>query len=130
MKALLTRDRSVHALRIMVSIAMMAHGFQRVYFGTVAGFGGFLNSKGFLIGVPLAWGITLFELLAGFALLLNYFTRWISMIWAAQLVVGIILVHVQNGWYVVGPSTGGVEYSLLLIVSLGVLYAHSATEKN
>lgn len=129
MKVLLTRDRSVHALRMMVSMAMMAHGFQRVYFGTVAGFGSFLNSKGFLIGVPLAWGITLFELLAGFALLLNYFTRWISMIWAAQLVVGIILVHAQNGWYVVGPSTGGVEYSLLLIVSLGVLYAHSSTDK-
>ena len=130
MKTLLTPAQSLHALRVMVSIAMMAHGFQRVYFGTVAGFGDFLNSKGFLIGVPLAWGITLFELIAGLAMLLNFFTRWTSFIWAVQLVVGIILVHAPNGWYVVGPSTGGVEYSLLLIVSLGVLYAHSASEKN
>lgn len=129
MKTLFTRAQSLHALRIMVSIAMMAHGFQRVYFGTVAGFGGFLNAKGFLVGVPLAWGITLFELIAGLALMLNFFTRWISVIWAAQLVMGIILVHASNGWYVVGPSTGGVEYSLLLIVSLCVLYAHTSTDK-
>lgn len=130
MKALLTRVQSLLALRIMVSLVMMAHGFQRVYFGTVTGFGEFLNAKGFLMGVPLAWGITLFELIAGFALLLNFFTRWISMIWAVQLVVGIVLVHAQQGWYVVGPSTGGVEYSLVLIVSLSVLYAHSSTAKD
>jgi putative oxidoreductase len=129
MKALLTRTQSLHALRIMVSLAMMAHGFQRVYYGTVSGFGNFLNSKGFLIGVPLAWGITLFELLAGAAMLLNFFTRWTSLIWAAQLLVGIILVHAQNGWYVVGPSTGGVEYSLLLIVSLSVLHAQASGDK-
>lgn len=129
MKAFLTRAQSLHTLRIMVSLAMMAHGFQRVYYGTVNGFGDFLNAKGFLIGAPLAWGITLFELLAGSAMLLNFFTRWTSVIWAVQLLVGIILVHAQNGWYVVGPSTGGVEYSLLLIVSLGVLHAHSSGDK-
>lgn len=129
MKVFLTPKQSLHALRMMVSLAMMAHGFQRVYYGTVGGFGDFLNSKGFLIGVPLAWGITLFELLAGLAMLLNYFTRWTSVIWAVQLLVGIILVHAQNGWYVVGPSTGGVEYSLLLLASLGVLHAHSLGDK-
>ncbi len=130
MNALLTRVQSLHALRMMVSLVMMAHGFQRVYFGTVIGFGDFLNAKGFLLGVPLAWGITLFELMAGLAMLLNFFTRWISLIWAVQLAVGIVLVHVQHGWYVVGPSTGGVEYSLVLIVSLSVLYAHSSIAKD
>lgn len=129
MKTLLTREQSLHGLRIMVSMAMMAHGLQRLYFGTVGGFGEYLNTVGFLIGVPLAWAITLFELLAGLAMLLNYFTRWTSLIWAAQLVVGIILVHAKNGWYVVGPSTGGAEYSLLLIVSLLVLHAHTQKEK-
>lgn len=130
MNALLTRVQSLHALRMMVSLVMMAHGFQRVYFGTVIDFGDFLNAKGFLLGVPLAWGITLFELMAGLAMLLNFFTRWISLIWAVQLAVGIVLVHVQHGWYVVGPSTGGVEYSLVLIVSLSVLYAHSSIAKD
>lgn len=111
-------------LRIMLSICMMAHGTQRLYFNTVAGFGGFLTSKGFLLGVPIAWGITLFELIAGLALLLNYFTKWISLVWALQLLMGIILVHAQNGWFVVGPSTGGVEYSVVLIGALLVIHAH------
>lgn len=125
MKALLSPAKSLLVLRIMISLCMIAHGSQRLYFNTVNGFGEFLNAKGFLIGVPIAWGITLFELLAGLLLLLNYFTKWISLVWAVQLLMGIILVHAQNGWFVVGPSTGGVEYSLLLIVSLLVIHAHS-----
>ncbi len=124
MKQIITTERSIHLLRIMLSICMMAHGTQRLYFNTVNGFGEFLNSKGFLLGVPIAWGITLFELIAGLALLLNFFTKWISLVWAFQLLIGIILVHAQQGWFVVGPSTGGVEYSMVLIVGLVVIHAH------
>ncbi|NBW38883.1 MAG: DoxX family protein [Cytophagia bacterium] len=125
MKALLSPAKSLLILRIMVSICMIAHASQRFYFNSINGFGDFLNAKGFLIGVPLAWGITLFELIGGLAMLLNYFTKWITLVWAVQLLMGIILVHAQHGWFVVGPSTGGVEYSLLLIVALIVVHAHS-----
>jgi putative oxidoreductase len=128
MKALLSPAKSLLVLRVMVSVCMIAHASQRFYFNSINGFGDFLNAKGFLIGVPLAWGITLFELIGGLAMLLNYFTKWIPLVWAVQLLMGIILVHAKNGWFVVGPSTGGVEYSLLLIVSSLVLHAHS--EKN
>jgi putative oxidoreductase len=125
MKTLLSPAKSMLVLRIMVSICMMAHASQRFYFNSINGFGDFLNAKGFLIGVPIAWGITLFELIGGLAMLLNYFTKWIPLVWAVQLLMGIILVHAQHGWFVVGPSTGGVEYSLLLIVCLLVLHAHA-----
>ncbi|MCZ8215630.1 MAG: DoxX family protein [Cyclobacteriaceae bacterium] len=125
MKSLLSPTQSLILLRIMVCTCMIAHASQRFYFNSINGFGDFLNAKGFLIGVPLAWGITLFELIGGLAMLLNYFTKWISLIWAFQLLVGIVLVHAQHGWFVVGPSTGGVEYSLLLIVALIVVHAHS-----
>ncbi|NBP68108.1 MAG: DoxX family protein [Cytophagia bacterium] len=125
MKALLSPAKSLVVLRIMVSTCMIAHASQRFYFNSINGFGDFLNAKGFLIGVPIAWGITLFELIGGLAMLLNYFTKWITLGWAVQLLMGIILVHAQHGWFVVGPSTGGVEYSLLLIVALIVVHAHS-----
>lgn len=125
MKTLLSPAKSLLVLRVMISVCMIAHASQRFYFNSINGFGDFLNAKGFLIGVPIAWGITLFELIGGLAILLNYFTRWISLVWAVQLLMGIILVHAQHGWFVVGPSTGGVEYSLLLIVCLLVLHAHS-----
>lgn len=129
MKTLLSQALSLHILRVLVSVSMMAHGAQRLYYGTVSGFGDYLNAQGFILGIPLAWGITLFELCAGAAMLLNYFTRWTSLVWALQLLVGIVLVHAQNGWYVVGPSTGGMEYSLILIASLLVLHATSANGK-
>ncbi len=125
MKTLLSPAKSLLVLRVMISVCMIAHASQRFYFNSINGFGDFLNAKGFLIGVPMAWGITLFELIGGLAILLNYFTRWISLVWAVQLLMGIILVHAQHGWFVVGPSTGGVEYSLLLIVCLLVLHAHA-----
>lgn len=125
MNRIISQPAAITALRVVVSVAMIMHGSQRLYYDTVSGFGEYLNSQGFLIGVPLAWGITLFELAGGLTLLLNYVTRWITLVWAAELLMGIILVHAKNGWYVVGPSTNGIEYSILLIASLFVLHVHA-----
>jgi putative oxidoreductase len=124
MKKYITPQQSVLALRIGISIIMMAHGFQRVYYGTIDDFGNYLNHEGFIVGVPLAWTITLFELIAGATLAAGYFVKWICMAWMIVIIMGIILVHAANGWYVVGPSTGGVEYSFLILLSLLVLASH------
>lgn len=124
MKKLISQHQSLVLLRIGVSVLMMAHGFQRLYYNTVNDFGEFLNAKGFLIGRILAWSITIFELAGGLLLAIGIFTRWISLGWMVVLSMGIILVHAQNGWFVVGPSTGGVEYSILLLLGLIVIAAH------
>jgi putative oxidoreductase len=126
MAAFISQRHALLALRIMVGIIMMAHGFQRLYYGTVADFGGYLDSLGLMIGTPIAWSITLFELAAGATLALGFFQKWISLTWLLVIVPGIFLVHLPNGWYVVGPGTGGVEYSCLIVVCLAVL----STEKS
>lgn len=118
MKRWISLHQSLVLLRIGVSVLMMAHGFQRLYYNTVNDFGDFLNAKGFVIGYALAWTITLFELAGGVLLALGKFTRWICLGWMLVITMGIILVHAQNGWFVVGPSTGGVEYSILLLLAL------------
>lgn len=118
MKKWISQHQSLVLLRIGVSVLMMAHGFQRLYYNTVNDFGDFLNAKGFVIGYALAWTITLFELAGGLLLALGKFTRWICLGWMLVITMGIILVHAQNGWFVVGPSTGGVEYSILLLLAL------------
>tara|TARA_R110002012_G_scaffold81454_3_gene206245 strand:- start:25996 stop:26490 length:495 start_codon:yes stop_codon:yes gene_type:complete len=123
MAAFISQRHALLALRIMVGIIMMAHGFQRLYYGTVADFGGYLDSLGLMIGTPIAWSITLFELAAGATLALGFFQKWISLTWLLVIVPGIFLVHLPNGWYVVGPSSGGVEYSCLIVVCLLVLAA-------
>ena len=77
-----------------------------------------------MIGGILAWGITCFEIVGGATMAAGYFVRWIAAIFITELLVGIFLVHLQNGWFVVGATQGGMEYSVLLIISLLVIAAH------
>jgi putative oxidoreductase len=121
MRKIISQRHALIVLRVMVGIIMMAHGFQRLYYGTVGEFGGWLNSQGFIIGTTIAWLITLFELIGGATLVAGFFKKWISLAWMLVIIPGIFMVHLQHGWYVVGPSTGGVEYSLLILASLVVL---------
>jgi putative oxidoreductase len=100
---------------------MVAHGAIRVYAGTVAGFGGFLESKGFPLGEFIAWGITIFEIVGGIILAVGYYVRMIAAVFILELAMGIVLVHLANGWFVVGYSSGGAEYSTLLILCFLVI---------
>jgi len=118
------RRQAVVLLRVAVSLFMMAHGLMRLYLGTVGGLGEFLNSKGFMIGGMLAWTITIFEIVAGATMAFGLFVKWISAVFIIELITGILLVHLPNGWFVVGATQGGMEYSTLLIIALIVIAAH------
>jgi putative oxidoreductase len=109
-------NQYLNFLRIALGLMMMAHGAARLYVGSVGDFGAFLNSKGFIIGPILAWCITLFDLIGGAALALGYFRKIISAGFIFVLTMGIFMVHLQNGWFVVGHQSGGIEYSVLLII--------------
>jgi len=117
---------SVYALvllRIAVALIMMAHGMMRLIVNSLSGFGEFLTSKGFPLGEPFAWGITIFELAGGILLIIGLYSRWIALILIIELITGIVLVHAKNGWFVVGHQSGGMEYSVLLIICLIVISA-------
>ena len=118
------RGQAVVLLRVVVSLFMMAHGLMRLYLGTVGGFGEFLNSKGFIIEGLLAWTITIFEIAAGATMAFGLFVKWIAAAFIIELITGIFLVHLPNGWFVVGATQGGMEYSTLLIIALIVIAAH------
>jgi putative oxidoreductase len=115
---LLAPHPSIAILRMLMGIVFMLHGAARVYENSFSGFGAFLESKGFPLGFYLAWAITLFELLGGIAL----FFRWLVKVFCIGeiiiLLTGIVLVHWQNGWFVVGATLGGIEYSVVLITVL------------
>lgn len=120
----LTGPQSRFLLRLVAALLMMAHGAMRLIENSLSSFGEFLNGKGFLIGTPIAWSLTLFELIGGILMILGFFVRWVALGLIIELLMGIILVHAQNGWFVVGHQTGGVEYSVLLIVCLLVVAAN------
>lgn len=121
----ITGSQALVVFRIVVSGLLIAHGTIRMIAGTVGGFGGFLNSKGFVIGTAIAWFLTLFEITGGLLMATGLFVRWIAAVFIIEHIMGIILVHAPNGWFVVGYQSGGVEYSVLLIFSL-LLIAASA----
>jgi len=105
-------------LRVVTGLLLAAHGSIRMYAGTVGDFGGFLHSKGLPAGTAIAWTLTLVEILGGILLAAGLFRRWLAAFFIIELLAGIVLVHAQNGWFVVGYQSGGVEYSVLLIVCL------------
>ena len=116
--------RALNLLRIVVALLLVVHGAARLGLGIVDDFGGYLDEVGFPLGHVLAWTITVMELAGGTLLAFGRWTRPLAFYFAAQLTLGIVLVHAQEGWFVVGAGRNGVEYSVLLItVLLAVGYA-------
>lgn len=105
-------------LRVAVASVFVIHGLARVANGTVSGFGGFLSSWGLPAGVATAWAITLVEIAGGLALALGIGVRWLTAWFIIQIASGIVMVHAQSGWFVVGAGRNGVEYSVLIVACL------------
>ena len=113
---------SIAALRMMMGIVFILHAAVRVYNNTLPGFGDLLQEKGFPLGFYLAWAVTLFELAGGILMFLRYFVMVFCIGEMIILITGIITVHGENGWFVVGRSLNGVEYSIVLITILTAIF--------
>ena len=127
---LLKPSLPIAALRMLIGIIFFLHAAARLYVNSLSGFGDFLENKGFPLGFYLAWAITLFEFIGGICMFLRYFVKLFCIVEIIILVTGIILVHWQNGWFVVGMALGGIEYSVVLITILvSIFIAESRVEK-
>ncbi len=116
---------AIVVIRIFLAATMIIHAVARINAGGVAPFGEFLTISGFPLGFYLAWAITIFEIVGGIVLAVGYFVPVLALIFAIQLIMGIVLVHAKEGWFVVGLGRNGMEYSVLLIVSLlAIAFAH------
>ena len=111
-------------LRVTIALMFMAHAVVRLVGGSVERFAGFLAAKGFPFALALVLLISAYEIIAGLAIALDRGVRWFApgLIFIATM--GIVLIHAGNGWFVGEHGSGGMEYSLCLIVALLVLIAH------
>lgn len=112
-------------LRFAVSVILILHSVPGMFNNGINDFGRFyLSENGFgSLGVPMAWAIKLSHVLCAVCLLLNRFTKLAAIITILILVMGIIMVHAKEGWYVVGGGRNGVEFNFLLIfVLLTILF--------
>lgn len=112
-------------LRIAVAIILLTHSVFGIFDNGINDFGNlYLNQIGFApFGVFIAWSIKLSHIIAAILLILNKYLKLAGFVTIFILIMGIILVHFQEGWFVVGGGRNGMEYNfLLIIVLLAIMY--------
>lgn len=112
-------------LRVAVAIILLTHSVFGIFNNGINDFGNlFLNQIGFApFGVFLAWSIKLSHIVAAILLLINKYINFAAIITIFVLIMGIVLVHFQEGWFVVGGGRNGMEYNFLLIcVLLAIMF--------
>ena len=105
-------------LRSMLALIFLSHTLTRMAADRVTPFGKAFDAWGWPFGIYWAWGVTLWELVGGALLLFGVKPRIVTMVFVVQMIFGIWLVHLKNGWFVVGHGYNGVEYSLTIIAAL------------
>ena len=119
-------------LRIAMAIILLTHSVFGMFNNGINDFGNlFLNQIGFApYGVFLAWSIKLSHVVVAILLLANKYVKLASFVTIFVLIMGIILVHFKEGWFVVGGGRNGVEYNfLLIIVLLAIMYPNGIIRK-
>jgi putative oxidoreductase len=109
---------STFLLRVAVAIILFTHSIPAIFDNGVNDFGNlYLNQVGFApLGVPTAWAIKLSHVVCAFCFLFEKYVKIAGIITIFILLMGIIMVHYPEGWFVVGRGRNGVEYNFLLIV--------------
>lgn len=119
-------------LRLAVAIILLVHSIPGIFNNGVNDFGNlYLNDIGFApLGVPIAWAIKISHILCAGCLLFNRYIKLASIVTIFVLIMGIILVHFKEGWFVVGGGRNGVEFNFLLIcVLLSIMFSASGSAK-
>ena len=107
-------------LRMAVAIILFMHSVPGMFNNGVNDFGNlYLNQIGFApFGVFLAWCIKLSHVVAALCLLFEKYVKLASFVTIFILLIGVVLIHFEEGWYVVGGGRNGVEFNFLLIFAL------------
>ncbi len=112
-------------LRFPVIVILLVHSVPGMFNNGINDFGNlYLNQVGFApVGVPLAWAIKLIHVFGAICLVISRYIRLACLLNIIILVMGIILVHFKEGWFVVGGGRNGMEFNFLLIfVLLAIMF--------
>lgn len=104
-------------LRLALSVILLMHSVISIVNGDVNNFGLlFLNTVGFSPwGLYVAWAVKLTHIVSVPLLWADRYIKPMAICNILIFMFGIYYVHWQNGWFVVGGGTNGVEYNFLLI---------------
>ena len=119
-------------LRFPVVIILLLHSIPGMFNNGINDFGNlYLNQIGFApLGVYLTWTIKLSHIFCAICLLFNKYIKLAGFVTIFVLIMGIILVHFKEGWFVVGGGRNGVEFNFLLIFTLLAIMFPNGFKKN
>lgn len=100
-------------IRIAVGVVFFMHGLDKLFISGVDDAGGFFGSLGIPAPTVMATVIGIIELVGGAALILGAAVRLVGIIFALDMLVALLTVHLPNGFFVM---TGGYE----LVFALGL----------
>lgn len=100
-------------LRLGLGIVFAVHGYQKMFIQGFDGVAEFFTSIGIPAAMFFAYVITILELVGGIMLIIGLLTKWVSGLLAIDMLVALLVVHAQNGFYISG---GGYEFVLVLFV--------------
>ena len=107
-------------LRVPLGMIFLAHGWPKLFGGIEL-----TTSVVMSVEVPLpmlfAWTLALLETLGGILLVVGYLVKPAALLLIPHILTGIFLVHLPNGFYVIGPGREGIEFSLMLMAGLFAL---------
>jgi putative oxidoreductase len=115
--------QSLIILRVATAGMFLAHSIVRICNGTIPQFADFIANKGFPFSMLIVILITIFETVGGLLLLFGYFSRWLAAGFIFMLLMGNLIIHIDQGWFVGEHGSGGMEYSFELIFALLVIAA-------
>jgi putative oxidoreductase len=118
-------------IRIALIITFLMHSVPSIITGDVNGFGTmYLDKVGYApYGLYIAWLIKLSHLGLVAALISNIGLRPMIYITVVILLMGIWMVHLPDGWFVIGGGRNGVEFNIFLILSLAAVLTESYRNK-
>lgn len=117
-------------LRLTLAVILLMHSVPGMFNGGIHDFGTlYLDPLGFApFGPAIAWTVKLSHLACALLLILNRYIQVAATITIPILLLGIIMVHGREGWFVVGGGSNGMEYNVLLIAVFLYLFLYG--EKN
>lgn len=120
-------------LRLAVAIILLVHSVPGMFDNGVNNFGNmYLNQVGFApMGLFLAWAIKLSHVATAVCLLLEKYVKSAAIVTIFILIMGIVMIHGREGFFVVGGGRNGYEYNfLLIIVLLTLMFPNGLFKKN